>query len=278
METLRKVTEEVFFINGVERSSVTSLFTPNVRYNEVVEDGFRGGNIVGADFAGTPGAARARCARTCSSRTGSAASSPTTRPRRWWSRRCMENDPQTGRAARPAGRREAARGHPRQVREREHGRAHHRLRQGDGRHRQGRGRRARCSSASPSSSPRCCCTGTRARWCSRSLALICAIVPVIWLLGLLPVFGLGLDPMSILVPFLIFSIAVSHAVQMTNAWKLETLHGADGITASHALVPEALHPGRDGAARQRARLHGDRVRRHRDRARARASPRPSASR
>jgi predicted RND superfamily exporter protein len=54
MERLREVTEEVFYIKGVERSSVTSLFTPNVRYNEVVEDGFRGGNIVSADFAGTP--------------------------------------------------------------------------------------------------------------------------------------------------------------------------------------------------------------------------------
>jgi len=54
MESLRQVTEEVFYIKGVERSSVTSLFTPNVRYNEVVEDGFRGGNIVSADFAGTP--------------------------------------------------------------------------------------------------------------------------------------------------------------------------------------------------------------------------------
>jgi len=64
-------------------------------------------------------------------------------------------------------------------------------------------------------------------------------VPVIWLLGLLPVFGLGLDPMSILVPFLIFSIAVSHAVQMTNAWKLETLHGADGVTASTHSLPES---------------------------------------
>ena len=50
MEKLRKVTEEVFFIKGVERSSVTSLFTSNVRYNEDVEDGFRGGNIVAADF------------------------------------------------------------------------------------------------------------------------------------------------------------------------------------------------------------------------------------
>ena len=101
-----------------------------------------------------------------------------------------------------------------------------------------------------------------------SLALICAIVPVIWLLGLLPVFGLGLDPMSILVPFLIFSIAVSHAVQMTNAWKLETLHGADGITASTHSFQKLFIPGRDGVARECARLHGHRVRRDRDRARA----------
>src|SRR5512134_3431877 len=76
-----------------------------------------------------------------------------------------------------------------------------------------------------------------------SLALICAIVPVIWLLGLLPVFGLGLDPMSILVPFLIFPIAVSHAVQMTNAWKLETLHGADGVAASTHSFQKLFIPG-----------------------------------
>jgi predicted RND superfamily exporter protein len=76
-----------------------------------------------------------------------------------------------------------------------------------------------------------------------ALALICAIVPVIWLLGLLPIFGLGLDPMSILVPFLIFSIAVSHAVQMTNAWKLETLHGADGVTASTRSFQKLFIPG-----------------------------------
>ena len=76
-----------------------------------------------------------------------------------------------------------------------------------------------------------------------ALALICAVVPVIWLLGLLPIFGLGLDPMSILVPFLIFSIAVSHAVQMTNAWKLETLHGADGVTASTHSFQKLFIPG-----------------------------------
>ena len=55
-----------------------------------------------------------------------------------------------------------------------------------------------------------------------SYALICAVVPVIWLLGLLPIFKLTLDPMSILVPFLIFSIAISHAVQMTSSCLLYT--------------------------------------------------------
>ena len=39
--------------------------------------------------------------------------------------------------------------------------------------------------------------------------------------GMLPLLGYGIDPLSILVPFLIFSIGVSHAVQMTNVWKQE---------------------------------------------------------
>src|SRR5690606_13503452 len=48
--TLSAVTNEAFFIPGVDRSQVTSLFTPNVRYVEVVEDGLAGGNVIPADF------------------------------------------------------------------------------------------------------------------------------------------------------------------------------------------------------------------------------------
>ena len=75
------------------------------------------------------------------------------------------------------------------------------------------------------------------------MTLVAAIIPVIWLLGLLPLMGMGLDPLSVLVPFLIFSIGVSHAVQMTNAWKLETLHGADGVTASRNCFLKLFVPG-----------------------------------
>ena len=54
METLRQISDEVFFIPGVDRTQVSSLFTPNVRFTEVVEDGIAGGNVVPADFQPTP--------------------------------------------------------------------------------------------------------------------------------------------------------------------------------------------------------------------------------
>ena len=52
--TLRKASDEVFFIPGVARSSVQSLFTPNVRYIEVTEKGFVGDVVVPARFDGSP--------------------------------------------------------------------------------------------------------------------------------------------------------------------------------------------------------------------------------
>lgn len=52
-EAMRLATDEVFFLPGIARSTVTSIFTPNVRYIEVVEDGFSGGNVVPAEFRPT---------------------------------------------------------------------------------------------------------------------------------------------------------------------------------------------------------------------------------
>lgn len=53
MATLRALTDAVYFTPGVDRSRVSSLFTPDVRYLEVVEGGFEGGNVVPADFTPT---------------------------------------------------------------------------------------------------------------------------------------------------------------------------------------------------------------------------------
>ncbi|MGQ0618629.1 MAG: efflux RND transporter permease subunit [Panacagrimonas sp.] len=51
---LRQATDEVFFLKGVDRSRVSSLFTPDVRFVEVVEGGFKGGNVIPSDYAATP--------------------------------------------------------------------------------------------------------------------------------------------------------------------------------------------------------------------------------
>ena len=73
--------------------------------------------------------------------------------------------------------------------------------------------------------------------------LLSAVVPVIWLLGIMPVVELGLDPLSILVPFLIFAIAVSHAVQMTNAWKLEMAYANDSTLSAAKSFEKLFVPG-----------------------------------
>jgi predicted RND superfamily exporter protein len=75
------------------------------------------------------------------------------------------------------------------------------------------------------------------------VALVVALLPVLWLIGTLPLIGFGIDPMSILVPFLIFSIGVSHAVQMTSAWRAEVVHGCSSIEASRAAFRKLFIPG-----------------------------------
>jgi len=70
-----------------------------------------------------------------------------------------------------------------------------------------------------------------------------SLAAVIWQLGAIQMLGYGLDPMSILVPFLILSIGVSHAVQMTNAWRMAVVDGEDSKEAARTAVYQLLVPG-----------------------------------
>ena len=51
---------------------------------------------------------------------------------------------------------------------------------------------------------------------STTLVIACSLVAVVWQLGLVALFGFELDPFSILVPFLVFAIGVSHGAQKMN--------------------------------------------------------------
>jgi predicted RND superfamily exporter protein len=54
--------------------------------------------------------------------------------------------------------------------------------------------------------------------CVRStvLVLVCSLTAVVWQLGIVNLLGFSLDPYSVLVPFLVFAIGVSHGAQKMN--------------------------------------------------------------
>jgi predicted RND superfamily exporter protein len=54
MDVLKKVTDDVFALQGVDPSKISSLWTADVRWNEVTEEGFQGGEVIPPDYdAGT---------------------------------------------------------------------------------------------------------------------------------------------------------------------------------------------------------------------------------
>ncbi len=52
-EILKQVTDDVFFIPGINRSELKSIWTPNVRWAEVTEEGYVGGTVVPDGYDGS---------------------------------------------------------------------------------------------------------------------------------------------------------------------------------------------------------------------------------
>ncbi|NOV26554.1 RND family transporter [Cupriavidus necator] len=241
MDKLRHATDEVFFIPGVDRSRVFSLFTPNVRYTEVTEAGFRGDVVVPGRFSGAPDeldkvrrnvARSGQIGRLVSNDLKSALIRAELR----------ETDPATGKTidyGSVARQLEKIRaqfggtdvevnivGFAKLVGDVEAG----------------------IAGVMGFFALAFAVTALLLWLYTRSLritalALVVALLPVGWLLGLLPLLGYGIDPMSILVPFLIFSIGVSHAVQMTNAWKQEVAQGHGALDSASAAFRKLFIPG-----------------------------------
>jgi predicted RND superfamily exporter protein len=70
--------------------------------------------------------------------------------------------------------------------------------------------------------------------CIRSTMLVvsASLVAVVWQLGLLPTLGYSLDPYSILVPFLVFAIGMSHGAQKMNGIMQDVGRGVDKLVAA----------------------------------------------
>jgi predicted RND superfamily exporter protein len=70
--------------------------------------------------------------------------------------------------------------------------------------------------------------------CLRStlLVVLCSLVAVLWQLGLLPLLGYQLDPYSVLVPFLVFAIGMSHGAQKMNGIMQDIGRGMHRVVAA----------------------------------------------
>ncbi|MES2929895.1 MAG: MMPL family transporter [Pseudomonadota bacterium] len=54
LETLRKINDEIFLLPGVARSQMKSLWTPSTRWTGVTEDGLEGGPVIPDGYDGSP--------------------------------------------------------------------------------------------------------------------------------------------------------------------------------------------------------------------------------
>ena len=311
MGTLRKLTDAVFFTPGMDTSRVSSIFTPDVRYIEVVEDGFAGGNVIPAEFAPTPEMfAKVRSNIAKANIIGRLVSNDQ-RGAMVFSE-LLEADPLTGEKldyVRTAHLIEDIRRRFTEPRMYEY-----RLKRDHAPFKAGalvsqgytdlRGRlwlEEVAAVDAPSEGERrttlipgrllevvevdnpdynpnvdvhvigfakvvgdisdatlevvgffaltLLMTLLLLWWYCGSLRvallpLSCAILAVIWELGLLHLFGYGLDPFAILVPFLVLAIGVSHGVQITSFWLFEVAdHGQDSFEASRATYRRLVIPG-----------------------------------
>lgn len=248
---LKDVTDEVFFIPGVDRAQVQSLFTPNVRFTEVVEDGISGGNVIPADFQ--PGPEGLRQVReniikanivgrlVANDFTGAIVSA-----------QLLEINPNTG----------------------------EKLNYITVAHELERKIRSKYEPKDPDRKFDIRIIGfakvmgdisdgaTRVIlffiitfiitallvWLYTQsipltiIPLAASLMAVVWQLGMVTVLGYGIDPLGILVPFLIFAIGVSHGVQMVGAARSEILVCGSGFEAARMCFRRLLVPGSNALA------------------------------
>lgn len=75
------------------------------------------------------------------------------------------------------------------------------------------------------------------------LPLFCSLTSLVWQFGILHLLGYGLDPLAILVPFLVFAIGVSHGVQQINLITAEISSGKSSEEAARRSFRGLLIPG-----------------------------------
>lgn len=240
LSTLERVTDAVSSLPEVDRSSVRSLFTPGVRFVEVVENGLAGGDVVPADFTPTPEAIRQVRANVLKAGivgrlVADDFSAAMVRAE------LLERDPAT----------RARLDHVEVARSLEETIRAPFVDDAVDVHIVGFAKAAGDVAVGATevlalSAVAVLVTAGLVRvvlgsWALAVAPLACSLVAVVWTLGLLRVLGFGIDPMSILLPGLVFAVAVSHGVQTVAAAVAEA--AGDAAEAARRAFRRLLIPG-----------------------------------
>ena len=241
-DILKEVTNELFFLDGIDRSSVTSLFTPNTRYIEVVEEGFKGGPVIPADFIGTDDELQQVLKNSIKAGVvGRLVANDFSCAMIF--AQLMEINPNTGQRLDYIKFAHELEKNIREKYQTNTVRIHiigFAKMIGD----VADGAKGVVTFFGISILITTCLVYLYALSIKLTLLpIFCSLIAVVWQLGLLRAVGFGLDPMAVLVPFLVFAIGVSHGLQMINIMGNEVINGLAPFDAARNCYKRLLIPG-----------------------------------
>ncbi|MCQ2993853.1 RND family transporter [Pseudomonas syringae] len=249
METLREINDEVFYIPGVDRSGLKSLWSPSVRWTEVTEEGFAGGEVIPQSYDGSDDSLdQLRNNVLKSGQVG----------------RLVANDFKSSIVDVPLMESYPDPEDQGKLLKLDYQQFSHQLEE-----------KIRDKYQAQNPNIRIHIVGFAKKvgdlidglvmvvlffgvafvitlvlliWftrCIRSTVAVLSttLIAVVWQLGLMHVVGFGLDPYSMLVPFLIFAIGISHGVQKINGIALQSSDAENALTAARRTFRQLFLPG-----------------------------------
>lgn len=86
------------------------------------------------------------------------------------------------------------------------------------------------------------CAWTRS-WRLTALPLGCSLVSLVWQLGLVGLLGYGLDPLTIVIPFLVFALGAAHGIPQAQLIAERVAAGDDAMAAARESFRRVFLPG-----------------------------------
>ena len=244
METLSELTDEVFYLAGVDRSSLKSLWTPNVRWVEVTEDGFQGGPVIPDNYDGSEGALnKLRDNILKSGQVGSLVADDFKSTIIYAP--LFEINPET---QEPLDYKAFSLELEKQVRDKYQAKNPNVTIHIVGFAKKVGDLIEGISAIAAFAAITIVLTLVFLYIYSRCIVatiipVVTSIIAVIWQMGILNLLGYGLDPYSVLIPFLVFAIGISHGVQIVNQIGVQLAAGFNSLMSARLSFRNLVRPG-----------------------------------